>query len=93
MQTSLLKNIILASSKLMQKNRAGSIGFAVALVLSLWIKRLATPPKHLRHIPYISHYTFFKAVFDGKTYVERSKYIHLPFMQKNKLDLYLVRKH
>ncbi|CAO3630222.1 unnamed protein product [Mucor hiemalis] len=93
MQTSQLKNLILASSALVRKNRVGAIGLAIALIFSFWVKRLIYPPKHLKHIPYISYYTFLKSLIKASTYVERSKQIHLPFMQKNRLSIYLVSRN
>lgn len=60
--------------------------FGLALVVTLLVavfRKINRPPSHLRHLPYISFYTFFKAIIKDITIDRFSKDIVLPVMKRS----------
>jgi hypothetical protein len=60
--------------------------FGLALVVTILVavfRKINRPPSHLRHLPYISFYTFFKAIVKDISIDRFSKDIVLPVMKRS----------
>ena len=73
-----------------RKNKKLAISTAIALYFAYWIRKSTLPPKHLRHIPHVSYFTFVASLINGHSYISRAKSVHLPFLYKTNMGMYLV---
>lgn len=79
--------------RLSKKNKVIAISAAVALSLIYFIQdRILKPPRHLRHLPYLSYFGTLKSMWKGESIWDRQHRLHLPLIEsENNNGLFLVR--
>ncbi|KAI7893584.1 cytochrome P450 [Mucor mucedo] len=76
--------------RLTKKNKIISISVAVALSLIYLIReKVLKPPKHLRHIPYISYLDSVKAILTRESAWDRSYRVFLPEIDQKNHSIFL----
>lgn len=76
------------------KKKGGTVPLATAAILVtlyLLYQKISKPPKHLRHLPTVSAYQFFKHAFTNDLFENWSKSAVMPVLKQNPCGLYLVR--
>ncbi|KAI9345054.1 cytochrome P450 [Pilaira anomala] len=77
--------------RLTKKNKVIAISAAVALSLIYFIQdRILKPPRHLRHLPYLSYFGTLKSLWKGESIWDRQHRLHLPLIEsENNNGLFL----
>ena len=76
----------------MKANQGISLLVFVLFYIAYGMNKILFPPKKLRHIPHVSYLGAAYSLLNDKSYVTRAETVHLPFVYKNNLGIYLVRK-
>lgn len=66
--------------RLTKKNKVIAISTAIVLSVYFIVDKVLRPPKNLRHIPYESYWSFFKSLFSGESFIEKTERVRLPIL-------------
>jgi hypothetical protein len=78
---------------LVKKNKTLSISAAILLLFAYRLNKKMTPPKALRHIPYLSYFTYVDSTIHNHSPIEKAKKYSLPLLNtKANNGLYMVNR-
>lgn len=81
----------MVSPQLRKKAKVISVTAAVILtLLYATFQKVNKPPKALRHLPYVSRFSFLKYIFRNALYETYSKQLVMPLLKKESNGIYMV---
>lgn len=79
------------SPRTLKKTGVISLGTAALLTVAYsFYRKITSPPKHMRHLPYIGSYHFIKDVFTNELYETYSKRRIMPLLEQGSNGFYMV---
>jgi hypothetical protein len=78
-------------AEISRKNNVIFFSFALFMMLIYNIHKVITPPKNLRHLPYVTYYNMIKSLLKGESFTDIAKHTTIPMINSSdSKGLYLV---